>query len=89
VRWPQKQKQMKSYTLEFSKTLTQVLFLVLYPILACVLFFGAMMLFDDFFTIEFIDAQEMSINNYYKNIYALRQLLCIYPLYQKILSYII
>jgi hypothetical protein len=41
---------MKSYNLEFSKTLTQVLFLVLYPILSCVLFFGALMLFDDFFT---------------------------------------
>lgn len=40
---------MKSYTLEYSKTLTQVLFLVLYPILACILFFGSLMLFGDFF----------------------------------------
>jgi hypothetical protein len=41
---------MKNYTLEYTKPLTQVLFLVLYPILALVLFFGALMLFDDFFT---------------------------------------
>lgn len=43
---------MKSYTLEYSKTLTQVLFLVLYPILACILFFGSLMLFGDFFSNE-------------------------------------
>lgn len=41
---------MKSYTLEYTKPITSVLFLVLYPILALVLFFGALTLFDDFFT---------------------------------------
>lgn len=41
---------MKSYSLEYTKPITSVLFLVLYPILALVLFFGALTLFDDFFT---------------------------------------
>ncbi|UPT66114.1 MAG: hypothetical protein M0D57_16730 [Sphingobacteriales bacterium JAD_PAG50586_3] len=41
---------MKTYTLEYTKPITQVIFLVLYPILAMVLFFGALILFGDFFT---------------------------------------
>lgn len=41
---------MKTYTLEYTKPITSVLFLVLYPIMALVLFFGALTLFDDFFT---------------------------------------
>jgi hypothetical protein len=41
------------------------------------------------FTAEAVLCQEKNRDYCYKNIYALRQLLCIYPLYQKILSYII